>query len=106
MEADRFTENGIPAQENCPLAPLSSFRIGGTARLALFPQTKAQLLTCLDLARRENIPFEVVGNGSNLLFPDGVYTGLMIFTRQPPRGGTDGGYRHRRSGRSASRAGG
>lgn len=81
MEADRFTENGIPAQENCPLAPLSSFRIGGTARLALFPQTKAQLLTCLDLARRENIPFEVVGNGSNLLFPDGVYTGLMIFTR-------------------------
>lgn len=81
MEADRFTKNGIPAQENCPLAPLSSFRIGGTARLALFPQTKAQLLTCLDLARRENIPFEIVGNGSNLLFPDGVYTGLMIFTR-------------------------
>ena len=81
MQADWFAENGIPTEENCPLAPLSSFRIGGIARLALFPQTRAQLLTCLDLARREEIPFEVVGNGSNLLFPDGIYTGLMIFTR-------------------------
>ena len=81
MSADWFTENGIPTEENCPLAPLSSFRIGGTAALAVFPQTREQLLTCLAFARRERLPFEVVGNGSNLLFPDGVYAGLMIFTR-------------------------
>lgn len=81
MRADWFRENGIPTEENCPLAPLSSFRIGGCAALAVFPETREQLLACLGLAGREKIPFEVVGNGSNLLFPDGVYTGLMLITR-------------------------
>lgn len=90
MRAERFRENGIPTEEFCPLAPLSSFRIGGSAELAVFPQTRAQLLVCLDLARQEKIPFEVVGNGTNLLFPDGTYAGLMIFTRQLRFSGWEG----------------
>lgn len=81
MKLNVLEESGVPVRRNCPLAPLSSFRIGGTAEIAAFPQTRGQLLACLCAAREERLPFETVGNGTNLLFPDGIYPGMIIFTK-------------------------
>jgi len=69
----------IPYRENCPLAPLCSFRIGGTAAVAVFPKTGEQLVRALCLAC-EYGDYEIIGNGSNVLFPDGLYRGSVIFT--------------------------
>lgn len=82
MTAEIFLERGIPAQELCPLAPLSSFRIGGQARIAVFPETREQLLTALRLVCSGRMPFDVVGNGTNLLFPDSIYEGVLVVTRR------------------------
>lgn len=82
MEADVFLQNGIPAQALCPLAPLSSFHIGGAARTAVLPETREQLLRALELVRAARAPFDIIGNGTNLLFPDGIYEGVLLVTRR------------------------
>ena len=82
MTAEDFLGSGIPAQALCPLAPLSSFRIGGQARVAVFPETREQLLRALELVRAARAPFDVIGNGTNLLFPDGIYEGVLVVTRR------------------------
>lgn len=81
MTAESFLQRGIPAKRDCPLSALSSFRIGGTARVAVFPNTREQLLAALDLIRAEKEPFEVVGNASNLLFSDDTFEGTVLFTK-------------------------
>lgn len=82
MTAQTFLQSGIPAQDDCPLAGLCSFRIGGSARVAVFPRTRRELTDALRLILREGVPFDVVGNGTNLLYPDGVYEGVLVFTRR------------------------
>lgn len=81
MRSGIFLENGIPIQENCPLAPMSTLRVGGRARLVLLPQDREQMIRCLSILWSEQLPFEVVGNASNLIFPDGTYPGVLLVTR-------------------------
>ena len=76
----RLEQEGIACEEHCPLSPRGSFRIGGAAALAVFPQSREQLLRTLRLTRDAGVPYAVVGNGSNLLYPDGEYQGAVIFT--------------------------
>ncbi len=71
---------GIKAQRDYPLAPVCSFKTGGFAELACFPDSPAQLAESIRLARNFNTPVRVVGSASNILFPDGVASGLFIFT--------------------------
>ena len=47
---------GVPFVESCPLSAHSTFRIGGPARLALFPKTREQLLLSLSLIDRAELP--------------------------------------------------
>ena len=76
----RLERDGIAYEEHCPLSPRGSFRIGGTAALAVFPQSREQLIRSLLLTRDAGCPYAVVGKGSNLLYPDGEYAGTVIFT--------------------------
>ena len=67
--------------ENEPLSRHSSFKIGGLARYAVFPENKNEMLSAIDCAKRSGIKFIVVGNGSNLLFDDDGFDGIVIFTK-------------------------
>jgi len=67
-------------EKNLPLSKHSSFRIGGRADLALFPQTRAQLIDALSILRDANIPTLVIGRGSNVVFPDEGFRGAVLFT--------------------------
>ncbi len=78
---DQMKEAGeLDYAVNAPLAPLSSFRIGGPADLAVWPHTRAALLDVLTALRRLGIRRDVFGNGSNVLFADEGYRGAVIFT--------------------------
>ena len=70
----------IPHAEHCPMARYSTLRIGGTARLAVFPETMSQMLDTLSSASACAVDYEVIGRGSNILFPDGEFEGVLIFT--------------------------
>ena len=65
---------------NCPIARYSTFRIGGGAKLAVFPKSREQLVQALLGVAETGVRYAVVGRGSNLLFPDGEFDGVLIFT--------------------------
>ncbi len=64
-----------------PLSRLTTFRIGGACLALALPRTETALGRLLSLLYSEGIPRTVIGNGSNLLAPDGGYSGIVISTR-------------------------
>lgn len=72
---------GIETRCNEPLSLHSSFKIGGTADIGVFPKTEDELCAVLRAANACGIRKMVLGNGSNVLFDDKGYRGAIIFTR-------------------------
>ncbi|MBQ7173393.1 MAG: UDP-N-acetylmuramate dehydrogenase [Clostridia bacterium] len=70
--------SGIALSQNEPLARHSSFRIGGNAKIAVFPKNREELICALESLKDEN-PL-VIGKGSNLVFPDEGLARPLIFT--------------------------
>lgn len=60
------------------LSRYSTFQIGGKAQYFAEPRSSAELKTFIDFARSENLPFLIIGKGSNILFPDEGFPGLVI----------------------------
>ncbi len=58
----------------------TSFKIGGNADIYVSPETTEQLKEIILTAKEENIPFYIVGNGSNLLVSDNGIAGAVIST--------------------------
>ena len=71
---------GIEWEQNCPLSRHSSFHIGGAADLALFPKSSDELCQALTFLRAQDVPILVIGNGSNVVFSDEGYRGVVVFT--------------------------
>lgn len=68
----------VNVQENVPLAPYTTFRVGGPARFLIEAKTEAELVEAFRWAAERAAPVEVVGGGSNLLVPDRGFDGLVI----------------------------
>jgi UDP-N-acetylmuramate dehydrogenase len=69
-------------QRNVPLAPLTTLRLGGPAAYFAEPESEEALAKLLGWAAREKIPFFILGNGSNVIFQDEGYHGLVISMRR------------------------
>jgi len=65
-------------QENVPLAPFTTFRIGGPARYFVDAASEADVLAALDFAKTHEAPLFVLGGGSNLLVSDAGFPGLVV----------------------------
>lgn len=63
---------------NEPMSLNTTFRVGGKADLFYEPCDTDSLKEVLVLAKEENIPVTVIGNGSNLLVLDGGIRGLVV----------------------------
>ncbi len=61
---------GMKLQENVPMSQYTSFRTGGPARVLAEPDSSKQLCEAVLLAKKLELPFAVIGNGSNLLVSD------------------------------------
>lgn len=61
-----------------PMSKHTTFRIGGPADIFAMPETYEQIGGILKLCKAENLPFFVLGNGSNLLVSDQGYRGVII----------------------------
>ncbi len=53
-----------------PMARHTSFRIGGKAEALFFPSDESDLITFLSILRKENKPYYLLGNGTNILVSD------------------------------------
>jgi UDP-N-acetylmuramate dehydrogenase len=65
-------------QEQVPLAPFTTLRIGGPARFFCEVTSESELLEAVHFARESNLPLFVLGGGSNLLVSDQGFDGLVI----------------------------
>jgi UDP-N-acetylmuramate dehydrogenase len=69
---------GRPLRTSVSLRRHSSFRIGGRADYFFCAGTAGELKDCLRFARDKAIPHYVIGFGTNLLFDDSGFRGLII----------------------------
>ena len=76
----RLIGESITVREQLSLAAHTTFRIGGAAALAAFPETAEQVLTVLAACRESAVPCALIGNGSNLLCPDAGFDGCVLIT--------------------------
>jgi UDP-N-acetylmuramate dehydrogenase len=65
-------------QENVPLGPFTTFRIGGPADLLVRARTAQELVSVLELTRESQIPTFLMGRGANILVGDGGFRGLVV----------------------------
>lgn len=80
-ELDRWAADYLPDMrivEEEPMARHTSFRIGGPARRMAFPESGEQMVLLLSFARACGARPLVIGNGTNLLAPDGGLERLVI----------------------------
>ncbi len=61
-----------------PMDVHTTFRVGGPADYFVEPADVGELAAVRELCRRENVPCEILGNGSNLLIADRGFRGVMI----------------------------
>ncbi len=65
-------------QEQVPLAPFTTMRVGGPARLLARVTSGAELLEAVYFARSRQLPIFSLGGGSNLLVTDAGFPGLVL----------------------------
>ncbi len=92
--------NGIAHECNTSLAEHSSFRIGGNVDIAVYPETSEQAVKAIRAAKKIELRYMVVGNGSNLLFDDAGFRGAIIFTKKMRNISTEGSVLRAESGAS------
>ena len=61
-----------------PMKNHTTFRIGGDADLFVTPVNAAQIHDTVIYLKKAEVPYYVVGNGSNLLVSDAGYRGVII----------------------------
>lgn len=68
----------LDLQENVPLAPLTTLKIGGEARFFVKAATAEQVAAALTLADSQGLDLFVLGGGSNVLVSDSGFDGLVL----------------------------
>ena len=64
--------------QNEPMSKHTTFRIGGNADFFVTPNTTESLEAVINYVKSNNIPYYVIGNGSNLLVKDSGFRGVII----------------------------
>lgn len=65
-------------EEHVPLAPLTTFNIGGAARYVARANSVDETLDAIAFVKREGVALKVLGGGSNVLIADDGFNGLML----------------------------
>ena len=75
-----FTENNIPFLENESLKKHTTFKVGGNADFIALPEDKFQAVKLLKFVRENGIKYYILGRGSNVIFRDNGFDGVIIKT--------------------------
>ena len=65
-------------EENVSLSKYTTYRVGGTALALVYPKSVKKLVSLIKLLNGSKIKYKVIGNGSNLLFSDKNFNGVII----------------------------
>ena len=70
--------DNLKVAKNAPMNEQTSFRAGGCADFLVEPADEAALKEVLQVLHGTDVPYMVLGNGSNVLVRDGGYHGVII----------------------------
>lgn len=73
LDKIKFNEN---------LSKYHTFRINGIAKLVIEPTETEELVDIIKICKDNNYKFNIIGNGSNILFENGCYEGVLIVTKK------------------------
>ena len=73
---------GTRVEREAPLAPLTTFKVGGPADFLLNVDSAVELSDAVRIARAHGVPVTVLGGGSNLLVADAGVRGLVVRLRR------------------------
>ena len=71
-----YNDSEIKIDEN--MSNHIHFKVGGPVDILLIPSKVNQVVETLTICKNENIPYFIIGNGSNLLVKDGGIRGVVI----------------------------
>lgn len=74
--------NSLIYYKDEPLAPHSTFGIGGQCDYFVKPLNESALIALIGVLKKTEAPYFVIGNGSNLLFDDRGFRGCVISTKE------------------------
>jgi UDP-N-acetylmuramate dehydrogenase len=76
-----YAKLGDKVKENFSLAPYTSARIGGPADILVTADTAAELARIVKLLWKQEMPFTLLGGGSNVLISDKGVRGVVVMNR-------------------------
>jgi len=65
-------------EENVSLKKYTTYRVGGICRCIAYPRSVSSLVKLMRFLKKENILYKILGNGSNLLFSEKLYEGVLV----------------------------
>lgn len=71
-------QEGIDYKRDELLSKHTSFKLGGPCKLLLLPKTKEEIQKLVKTLYEEKIPYYILGNGSNVLFRDEGFPGVIL----------------------------
>jgi UDP-N-acetylmuramate dehydrogenase len=71
----------LPFQQNKLLSNLCTFGIGGPARYYIEVHTAEEMRQALMISKKHQLPYFILGKGSNCLFDDRGFDGLVILNK-------------------------
>ncbi len=81
VDAERLLDLGIEVERDVALAPFTTIKIGGPADYFSIVTTLEQLKRLVAWARTVELPYFLLGGGSNMLISDAGIRGLTIYNR-------------------------
>ena len=60
------------------ISKYTTYKVGGLVRAIIYPKNTDKLVLLCKLIKKYNIKYKILGNGSNLLFSDKTYEGVLI----------------------------
>ena len=60
------------------LSEYVNFKVGGPADILLIPNSKEQVIKSIKICKENNIPFYLIGNGSQILGREGGFRGVVL----------------------------
>ena len=70
--------NDYVVKEDVSLKDLNTYKIGGKASYFVKPKSINALIKLIDDLKKKNIPYYILGKGSNVILPDEDYQGVII----------------------------
>lgn len=88
MDMKQFSEvltRHLPAKRtilDAPMKAYTTFKVGGPADLMVKPQSIEEVKSTIELCKMHQVPYYILGNGSNVLVSDKGFRGVMILISQ------------------------